>query len=430
MKNKKIIVSIFVFASVLTLGFYNKVNVKAEESCTTHTNYYLFADASKLAGIKELNGAQRTTSKSFNLGVPAEGKIKNQGQIKIVESNNLSDVAGTTSITTKDYFTISRHAKTNGTVGSDKSTSYYCKNDSTNCFATAVYWFENGVESSNSYEWSEAYDDFIKHLDTEFTNAKFGQVAIGAGSENFNASVTRVWPTASINKLESKGLTADDVVYSIAAYYVQYDICDKTEDPDPTPVEKNNKVTTHYFIENTTTKLHDDTIEHNVPKGTYTSSCPETLSKDGIYYDRLQASVSVDMPEEGEEELVCYYKEQTYSMTISYGEDEDCTKLLQDSVYKDGLKAGESMSIDVPNSIDSMTRPTLGTYSSQIVNKPELNGTNLTFVMPAKDVNICIVYTPQTGSSMVKWIALIGLGALAFAVWNISKKNNEINNEV
>ena len=87
------------------------------------------------------------------------------------------------------------------------------------------------------------------------------------------------------------------------------------------------------------------------------------------------------------------------------------------------------MSIDVPNSIDKMTRPALGTYSSQIVNKPELDGTKLSFTMPAKDVSICIVYTPQTGSAMVKWLALIGLGALAFTVWNISKKNNEINNE-
>ena len=135
------------------------------------------------------------------------------------------------------------------------------------------------------------------------------------------------------------------------------------------------------------------------------------------------------MPEEGSKELICEYREQTYTMTLTYGEDEDCSKTLQEPVFEDGLKAGQAMSIDVPNSIDKMTRPALGTYSSQIVNKPELDGTKLSFTMPAKDVSICIVYTPQTGSAMVKWLALIGLGALAFTVWNISKKNNEINNE-
>lgn len=427
MKKGKIILAILVITGLACILRINNINVQAAENCTTHTNYYLFTDASKLGSLINLDGKERTTSKSFNLGVPEEGKNVRKGRIDIINSDKMSEVAGIDSITKKDFFTISHHAKESGEIGEDNSTSFYCSAQNNNCFAVAIYWVEDGVESSKNYQVTKDYEEFKTHLDEEFSNAKFSKVNAG-GTDYFTASVTRTWPDTAINKLKAKGLTDTDVVYSIAAYYVRYDVCESSVEPEP-PVDKENQVTTHYYIENTTTKLHDDFIENNVPAGTYTSTCPETLKSGNKYYDRLKASVSIEMPEEGSKELICYYREQTYSMTINYGEDENCTSLLQDSVYKDGLKEGQAMSIDVPESIGKMTRPALGTYSSQIVNKPELNGTNLSFTMPAKDVSICIVYTPQTGSAMVKWLALIGLGALAFTIWNISKKNNEINNE-
>ena len=427
MKKNKVILTVFAIFGLICLTGINKTNVQAAENCTPHTNYYLFTDASKLESLINLDGKERTTSKSFNLGVPEEGKNVRKGRIDIINSDKMSEVAGIDSITKKDFFTISHHAKESGEIGEDNSTSFYCSAQNNNCFAVAIYWVEDGVESSRNYQVTKDYEEFKTHLDEEFSNAKFSKVNAG-GTDYFTASVTRTWPDTALNKLKAKGLTNTDVVYSIAAYYVQYDICETEVEPDP-PVTKGNQVTTHYYIENTTTKLHEDQIAHNVPVGTYTTNCPETLKSGNKYYDRLKASVSVEMPEEGSKELICYYREQTYSMTINYGEDENCTSLLQDSVYKDGLKEGQAMSIDVPESIGKMTRPALGTYSSQIVNKPELNGTNLSFTMPAKDVSICIVYTPQTGSAMVKWLALIGLGALAFTIWNISKKNNEINNE-
>lgn len=441
MKKKILFLMIFLVTAIFIGINIKGSEAKAEETCTITTNYYLFQDGSKYYNFKNPSSppALRTTTKNFALPVPANAEILDEGELNFTTGSDTSYYLDGKMSTATFYDLTGNPSRIRGDIkkttdpdGKEIRSWVYCT-DATDskgkvCFTTSKIWEEGNSIKTGFVDSPSTWEAWEKQLIHSFNSSETKIVNADSSNSNFfRASITRTYNTSTLQALQGKGFTDETVLYSIGGYYVEYKVCTGSSDPEP-PVTKENKVTTHYYIENTTTKLHDDKVDYN-QTGTYTSNCPETLSKDGKYYDRLKASVSVEMPEEGEEELVCYYKEQTYSMTISYGEDEDCTKLLQDSVYKDGLKAGESMSIDVPNSIGSMTRPTLGTYSSQIVNKPELNGTNLTFVMPAKDVNICIVYTPQTGSSMVKWLALIGLGALAFTVWNISKKNNEANNE-
>lgn len=436
---KKILFLMIFLVTVIFIGInINGSDAKAEENCVTHWNYYLFQDASAYSGIRDSNytaSNPRITSKAFALGVPRNAKNVDDGQVVI--SENTKSISGNnislnkfyelTKITMKDSYKKTATAPNGDTINS----WVYCQGN--NCFSTAKEWKEGDVNKGTFTESPDTYNEWYKYLSgtykengsTTFLNVNYGISAEGY----FSATVGRYWSSSVKAELATKNFSDADVIFSIGAYYVKYDVCTESENPD-TPLTKGNKVTTHYYIENTTTKLHDDKVENNVPAGTYTSDCPETLKSGNKYYDRLKASVSIEMPEEGSKELICYYREQTYSMTINYGEDENCISLLQDSDYKDGLKEGQAMSIDVPNSIGGLTRPALGAYSSQIVNEPELNGTNIKFTMPAKDVSICIVYTPQTSSAMVKWLALIGLGALAFTVWNISKKNKELNNEV
>ena len=49
--------------------------------------------------------------------------------------------------------------------------------------------------------------------------------------------------------------------------------------------------------------------------------------------------------------------------------------------------------------------------------------------MPANDVSICIVYTPQTGVSWIYFAWIIAIGALGYSAWYFvqyykAKKNN------
>lgn len=455
MKKKIIYFVSFITICLLCVAIFNKDEVNAEENCKYYTNYYLFQDATPYGTVKNWGDSYYTTSKAFAVDVPSGATVYDYGQIAIIGDENgkrtFSNDKDTSLIGSKDFYDY--YAKLMGTEGNDADSSviekefdtnnntriYYDKDNDVYFYASKTY--ANGSETSAKYvDMPDDYSTYFKRLSPssfrEGNNALETTVDVDNNSDDyFSATVSRKWDSYTVNYLENN---ADNTyIFSAAVYRVVYEYCDESGTDDPVvppieedPVEKSNKVTTHYYIENTTTKLRDDFVENNVAVGTYTSSCPSTLKYGNKYYDRLLLSVSVEMKEEGEEELICYYREQTYSVTINYGEDEGCTTSIRESDYSDGYKAGQSMLLEVPESIGKLTRPTLGTYSSQIVNKPSLDGKDITFTMPAKDVSICVVYTPQTGSSIVKWIALIGLGALAFTVWNISKKNKEINEEV
>lgn len=382
---KKILFFMIFLVTVIFIGINIKgSDAKAEETCVTHWNYYLFQDASNYSSVRDSDATAsnpRTTTKAFALGVPSKAKNVDGGQV-VFEEGDATKISENkiplykfyqlTAMTMKD----SNKKTVTASDGTTINSWVYCEGN--NCFSTAKEWKEGDVKKGTFAESPDTYTEWSKYLSgtykesgaTTFPDVNYGTFAPGY----FSATIGRYWSSSVKAELASKNFSDTDKIFSIGAYYVKYDICTESEEP---PVTKNNKVTTHYYIENTTTKLHDDKVDNNVPAGTYTSDCPATLSKDGKYYDRLKASVSVEMPEEGSKELICEYREQTYTMTINYGEDEDCSKTLQEPVFKDGLKAGQAMSVDVPDSIGKLTRPALGKYSSQIVNKPELNGTNL-----------------------------------------------------
>lgn len=125
----------------------------------------------------------------------------------------------------------------------------------------------------------------------------------------------------------------------------------------------------------------------------------------------------------------CYYTKNTYTLTVNYGQDEDCTKLLGDP-YTTKLKYKENTKVKVPDSFGKMTNPTLGTFSSQFTTKPNLDGNYLNVTMPAKDVSVCIVYTAQTGSSWIYLAWVIGGLALGYSIWYFVRYFKRQNSEV
>ena len=204
------------------------------------------------------------------------------------------------------------------------------------------------------------------------------------------------------NSTDIKSVTIDGADEEIYCYY---------------DVSDTNMVTVHYYIENTTTELKDDLVETDVAVGTYKTTCPTTLSKNSITYKNTSVnptSSSVTMTATNSGVITCYYS-PTYTATIKYGEDENCTNVL-DTKIQTGLIKGDSITFEYPTKISNLTYSSVGNYSNAISDL-QARSNKLTFTMPASDVTICLVYTPQTGVTTVRIaliVAIITLGYLAF----------------
>ena len=77
-----------------------------------------------------------------------------------------------------------------------------------------------------------------------------------------------------------------------------------------------------------------------------------------------------------------------------------------------------------------MSNPRLGTYSSGFTSLPTLNGDTLSIVMPKRNVNICIVYTPQTGSTWMYVAWIVALLALGYSIYYFTKVYKKKKNEI
>lgn len=183
-----------------------------------------------------------------------------------------------------------------------------------------------------------------------------------------------------------------------------------------TPNKTYNLTVKHYEEGNTSVTLADDIVNKGYSQGDpYTHQCQNipgyTVSNTSSHPSTLTGTFQTsDITKE------CYYTRNTYTLTVNYGEDEDCTTLLQPSDSY-SIKYKDTETVSVPKSIEKLTNPKLGTFSSQFKTNPELKGTDLTVTMPAKNVSVCIVYTAQTGASWIYLVWVIGALSLGYSIW-------------
>lgn len=126
----------------------------------------------------------------------------------------------------------------------------------------------------------------------------------------------------------------------------------------------------------------------------------------------------------------CYYTRNKYLLTVNYGSDEDCsgTPLQNPDTYE--IQYKDSKDIKIPKTIGDMSNPKLGTYDKNFKTNPTLNGTTLKVTMPAKNVSICIAYSPQTGASWIYLAWVIGVLALGYSIWYFVRYYKRQNGEV
>lgn len=186
--------------------------------------------------------------------------------------------------------------------------------------------------------------------------------------------------------------------------------------------EKTYKVTVNFLEKDTNKKLlNSKVIETNLEdKATYSYTCDPIAN-----YDLITTGENTGAINGKDAEINCYYNKKTYMVTINYGADEDCLNILKSLNYSN-LVADENVKIDVPSKIEKLSLTGLGVYDNVINPAPTLNENVVNFTMPAKNVSVCIVYTPQTGSSNLGIVFVIGLITLGGSVYFVQKRKNNV----
>lgn len=513
MKKKLFFMSAFVFALILVLVNVDGKEVKAEENCETKTYYYLFMDSSNKTLFDFSNGDHTyNTLKYFKLPNEVDSNdynvtVENHGRVDIHFDSTASEYA-------KTIFPLGLfHNVMKQTKSLDNYTFGYEYHG--DVFYRALPWSKDGGESTTtaSYSMPDSYDEFaalVPKIETYITSkttfvtssltkgeapAITPTVIKGKQYSALELGVNRTWAQEDISHISN-----DAIVWTPAAYYVDYKICTVSEPEDYT-------ITIRYVDKDTGFEIADDYILiDNEPSGTpYEYNCDAkkidnySLYKDDednfpttfegevsgddtltCYYNQAKTyKLTVEHYEQGntKDKLIkdytktgyasgddykykcqdipgynvvnsssypstiegefsnsdikkqCYYSKKDYTLTVNYGEDEDCTKLLGDS-YTTKLKYKEKTKVKVPTNFDKLNNPKLGTFSSQFTTKPTLDGNYLNVTMPAKDVSVCIVYTAQTGASWIYLAWVIGGLALGYSIWYFvryfKKQNGEI----
>jgi len=506
MKKKILLLTSFIIGMVLILANTSETKVKAEISCNAPKyNYYLFLDATSREYIYQLMGNSSTndysTSKDFELGIPENASIYEQGQVELTLNDNIANYDEKRWSTAYYHLTYTSIRKNNEEIK-------YDSDNAGNSYATSIEWRNDNGNQVEQTLVPDSYEEFKKGITSNLGNPRFNESVINIGTGSLSAKssfgtgqnhgITRTWDKSKLEALNFDNLD-NDIVWSPAVYYVSY--CDNapetykvtveykekdtektlansetvenglktgdsyeydcsskkidkyalySEDEENYPTafegtieDENVKLTCYY----TSADTYDLTIEHlneetnkkiegvtdifdrgYVTGDSYEHSCQKIDGYKLVDTEEHPSSFSGTFEDKNIKKQ-CYYKEDVYTLTINYGEEEDCITLLKEPESYD-LKYKEQRTFSIPKKIGDNSDPTLGKFSDKFTTKPKLNGTDLNVTMPAKDVSICIVYTPKTGAGWIYLAWIIGAAALGYSTWYFVRYYKKQNNEI
>ena len=458
MKKKIMLLSIFIISLFCVLVSVDKKEVKAEDNCETVTYYYMFLEATTKYQYEERFNANNdsfdySTTKYFK--VPDEISdeefdvyVAGHGKIDI----SYGDVAGIGFKLRKEMNLKDYHDVLLKFAESEQKNYNYGYTDS------------NNIKYLGALPWSKETQSEITTnnipVEKDFETFRYSVPVFGVGGgyvtakTTFSASNLVRGSAPSVTKVEVNGeeyksvsidisrsyaksdLTSigsypsagnDFIVWTPAVYYVDYEICPIGEEPEPE--EEPINLTVHHYEEGTTNQLWDDYTDSDVAGEEYSYQCRTIPGYNVIDSDEYPALIEGTYVDEDIEEI-CYYKKATYVLTVNYGEDPDCTSIIKTADSYD-LEYGEKRDdISVPDKIGKLNNPKIGSFSDKFNVDPVLKGTNLSVEMPAKNVQVCIMYTGQLGISWIYFAWIIGGLSLGYSAWYFvryyKKRNSEI----
>lgn len=426
MKKKILLLSTFIIVAIVVLCNFDKKEVKAEgENCQIYYNYYLFLDSSRKDSLTSyIEPANRTTEKNFKLGIPENATYVDSGKVEIDISDNL-----TTNLCEAKKWNLKQFYDKFISFGSGEaqySSSFVQENgiDGVCSYAKAIEWVdENNNKQFGLSDGTKNYSVFKSLVPSGYghpiINLKTGSRGIGIKGENKESSFT-------INRRYAEGdldsYANDDIVRSPAVYYESYKLC---EEATPTYT-----LTVEHFLDDTTKKLKDDYVKSGYKTGQEDSyDCPAIDGYTVVNSSNKPNKHTVKFENENITKQ-CYYKENTYLLTINFGDDETCKNKIAKSVTYDGLKAGQVQTHTIEKTIGQLNNPKLGDFSKAFKTDPTLKDLKLSATMPAKNVDICIAYSPQTGASWIYLVWVIGGLALGYSVWYFVRYYKKQNSEI
>lgn len=422
MKKRILLLATFIVAVLAVLCNVEKKEVKAEDNCKTYYNYYLFLDATPRNWMlntlmKDKDSYEYETGKNFNLGIPEGATSIENGAINPGQSNKFPEW-------TLEYFYTTFKRIATGEV------EYYTNNGTNDSYAMGYEWRDaNGNSSTDSTPLPDTFEEFEKGVPSDLGNPSFNNNMITIGTTGIDSvtkfgdsknSVKRTWTKSII-----ENSTSGETVWSPVVYYVSYELCEEV-----TP-EKTYTLTVEHFLDETTEKLKEDYKKSGYKSGdTDSYNCPSIDGYTVVDNGSNKLSKHTFTFENEDIKKQCFYKEKTYMLTINFGDDETCKNKIAESVTYDGLKEGQVQTHKIEKSIGKLNNPKLGDFHEAFKTDPTLKDLTVSAAMPAKNVNICIVYSPQTGASWIYLVWVIGGLALGYSIWYFVRYYKKQNSEI
>lgn len=496
MKKKIGILTGFIITIVIALFIADGNNVKAEtNSCTTYINYYLMLDAvtakfytqdycdTAQYGCAEGNGYKdgvfvTINSKNYNLGVPKNAKILNEG---VVEVNTTA--SGENKMTFSKFYEVYDKGGDNIAYPSADSDVKYIR----------AVTYTSGGEVKVSEVPVESFAIFTSQIPEEQCRAS-RDIKFNYDEKGASVSITRTWTEDKASCIYNNDdfYVSDSTqpdgkkgksIFDPVAYYVKYEVCNSVtinyvdidtgnEVAEPYELDIEGKTSYNYtcpndiegyelddteetnfsgqvngVIEHTCyykksngykVKVHfiDDNTKKEI-KSTTTiaseladgSNFEYTCKDDINYYSLITTEKQVGKINGKDVDLYCNYNKKKMTLTINYGTDLNCTDagVIRKSETND-YEWGTKIQHTIP-SIDGYEFSQLGNISKTFENPPVVTKDSFSFTMPAKNTSICLVYikNSQTGSGWIYFAWILGIGALAYSIYYFTRylKNNE-----
>lgn len=209
MKKKILLLTTFIFAIVTILYSVGIKGVNAE-TCTTYTNYYpLLSAVNRTDFTAQFDSGKdpwsyTTTTERYSLNLPENAVIVNKGVVEII----LSGEDSFDEMTLESFY--EKFGNDENVYTEDGGITNYIKGNS--------YIDENGNVQNQGIAMPDTYAEFEKQIPEGFGNP---EINLLVEDGTVQLTVKRTWSSNELENIES------GVVYSPAAYYIQYQICEE-----------------------------------------------------------------------------------------------------------------------------------------------------------------------------------------------------------
>lgn len=261
---------LFLSALSIAMPFMVSPNKVEAEECTTHTNYYFYADvASEYSWTNALVGKTRVHGTSFPNIIPEGAKNFKYDTVSLTRD---SVEMSPTSWSLTDFWKYYNIAYSTPNKVYEAGNSAYLAHDA---------WYLNGSETSNDHvTWLSGVTESKLAAASILPSFNYAAVTVSTSnmSESLIASVTRKYTEADVNGVTPDNLYSNDYKsYAVPTlFYIQYDVCNGGNTPAP---GGKYKVTKNFLDSNTKAQIKDsEVVGSDYADGQdYSTTCDPTI---------------------------------------------------------------------------------------------------------------------------------------------------------